>query len=84
MLDNMTPKESVIEEAEEMLSLVISKAKAHLERAVSSGGLNITDDTSTHLLQGKILAKAVLLDAMAEYLTLGNKEKEVTNLRRLI
>lgn len=80
----MTPAESVIDEAEDMIRLVMQKAKGNLEKAVASGALNITEDSSEHILQGKIVAKAVLLDAIDEWLTLGNKEKEVKNLRKMI
>lgn len=84
MTEDQTPQESVVDEAEEMIRLVIVKAKANLEKAVASGALNITDDMSKHLLLGKIVAKAVLLDSIDEWLTLGNKEKEVKNLRKMI
>ena len=46
MTEDQTPQESVVDEAEEMIRLVLVKAKANLDMAVASGALNITDDTS--------------------------------------
>lgn len=78
------PKESVIEEATDMIDRVLSDARAKLLKSVECGALNITEDTSTHMYLGKIVAKSVLLDAIDNQLTLGKRDKEVTNLRRHI
>ena len=79
-----TPKESVIEEATDMIDRVLAEARAKLLKSVECGALNITEDTSTHISLGKIVAKAVLLDAIDNHLTLGKRDKEVANLRRQI
>lgn len=79
-----TPKESVIEEATDMIDRVLADSRAKLLKAVECGALNITEDTSTHIALGKVVAKAVLLDAIDNQLTLGSRDKEVKNLRRQI
>jgi hypothetical protein len=79
-----TPKESVIEEATDMIDRVLGDARSKLLKAVECGALNITEDSSEHIKQGKVVAKAVLLDAIDNWLTLGKLDKEVTNLRRQI
>jgi hypothetical protein len=79
-----TPKESVIEEATDMIDRVLADARAKLLKAVECGALNITEDTSTHIALGKVVAKAVLLDAIDNQLTLGKRDKEVKNLRSQI
>jgi len=83
-MTTQTPKESVIEEANDMIERVLADARSKLQKAVECGALNITDDMSQHLQQGKVVAKAVLLDAIDNWLTLGNREKEVKNLLRHI
>lgn len=77
-------KEDAIKEANSMIDLAVAEARKKIEKAINSGGIDLSK-TDNDVLVGKIIAKAVMAEGVREWMTLSSKyERQVKNLINLI
>ena len=77
-------KEDAIKEANSMIDLAVAEARKKIEKAINSGGIDLSK-TDNDVLVGKIIAKAVMTEGVREWITLSSKhERQVKNLINLI